>query len=337
MARLRGPSFVTAVLCPSDQHPGLACRLPPCAAPGTSHQAAAAEAAGAPDRMRLTRPVSARTTEPACTRDSDCGTSAACRNGECVDPCAVRGVCGQNALCQVVFSKARCSCPQCYVGQPSEVCRPDPTCGRNPERPVGPRTRCGADEDCPDSRVCQNSECVDPCFGYTLCPEEKKCMARDHVATCVCKYGISVNEKFEFVCAGPRIECRSDDDCASNLACFTGKCQNPCILQNPCPTNKRCDAVNHQPICMCAKECQSSVSLCLNDRGCSDNLACRSYQCIDPCEGFNCPEDRPCYVEDHKPICKFCPEGFSVDPIYGCMKGMRATCAFCVAGSGTTS
>ncbi|KAF0298054.1 Neurogenic locus notch 3 [Amphibalanus amphitrite] len=71
---------------------------------------------------------------------------------------------------------------------------------------------------------------------------------------------------------------------------------------------------------MCSKDCQSSVSLCLNDRGCSDNLACRSYQCIDPCEGFNCPQDRPCYVEDHKPVCKFCPEGFSVDPIYGCMK-----------------
>lgn len=270
------------------------------------------------------RPSACARPESACSRDSDCGASAACQDGECQDPCAARGVCGQNALCQVVFSRARCTCPQCYVGQPSVLCRPDPTCGRRPDRPAGTRKRCAVDGDCSDDSTCRSGECVDPCVGYQACPEEKKCMARDHAASCVCKYGFIVNEKFEFVCAGPRVECREDDDCSANLACISGKCQNPCQLQNPCPTNKRCDTVNHKPICVCSKDCTSSISLCLNDRGCSDNLACRSYQCVDPCRGFNCPQDRPCYVEDHKPICKFCPAGFSVDPVYGCMKGKAA-------------
>ena len=219
-----------------------------------------------------------------------------------------------------------CSCPQCYVGKPKLVCRPDPSCDKN--RPVEGRnsTGCTSHSDCPPNQSCDFAaeQCHDPCHqGAKDCEPNKVCEVRKHTATCICKHGFVVNSAGEFVCAGGRIECRSDEECASNMACMYNKCVNPCNIGESCPEGKVCEVMDHKPICICLEGCAPSVSICLSDSGCPTSQACISYQCVDPCSSHSCLGDSPCYVEDHKPLCKFCPTGFTVDPDSGCVKGKR--------------
>ena len=75
-------------------------------------------------------------------------------------------------------------------------------------------------------------------------------------------------------------------------------------------------------VCMCTAQCEASI--CLKDRGCPANQACRNFQCVDPCADAECPGNTPCLVEDHKAICKFCPSGFVVDKDYGCLESGAA-------------
>jgi hypothetical protein len=42
---------------------------------------------------------------------------------------------------------------------------------------------------------------------------------------------------------------------------------------------------------------------------------------MDPCVNVTCTDDAPCFVEEHRPVCKFCPPGFDTDSKYGCLKG----------------
>lgn len=58
---------------------------------------------------------------PECTRNSDCSSDLACVNEKCRDPCP--GVCGINALCQVVNHLPICDCLPHHVGNPYHSCR----------------------------------------------------------------------------------------------------------------------------------------------------------------------------------------------------------------------
>lgn len=264
-----------------------------------------------------------------CMSDYDCPSEKACFNSECVDPCTLRGACGVNALCSTVLHRPRCSCPSCHTGSPDHFCKPDLKCEEQAnERPRLPDyvATCKTHNDCHESLACtRGGICEDPCkISDVSCDEFKKCIVRAHKPVCVCKFGFVVNELGELSCAMDKKECRVDDDCESNLACSNGKCRNPCVPTargNPCPQNKTCLVENHRAVCICLEDCAPTVSICLRDRGCPEGLACRNYQCINPCLNATCAEDSPCYVEDHKPICKFCPPGFLKDSINGCLKG----------------
>lgn len=265
--------------------------------------------------------------EHVCLSDRDCPNEKACINNQCVDPCTLRGACGENALCRSVLHRPRCSCPQCYVGMPHLSCQPDPKCETAIPRPNTPISGCIYDADCAHNLACNHatSECYDPCHSVTntlACDANKKCEVRQHRPMCVCKSGFIVSEAGELTCAPDRTECARDDECASNLACIHSRCQNPCIVQKkpPCDSDKICDVLNHHPVCICMRNCNPVLSICLRDNGCPPDMACRGFRCIDPCANATCA-DAPCYVEDHKPICKFCPSGFVTDSKYGCQKG----------------
>lgn len=279
-----------------------------------------------------------------CANDYDCPTDKACVNRRCQDPCSLRDACGENALCTVVLHKARCSCPQCYIGRPTLKCSPDPRCGAvttprpvavtgPPRVPSTPRptaqpavAACTRDTQCSTGHACNTAlgACQDPCeFKSVACDQGKRCEVRRHRPVCVCKHGFVLNENGEMSCGPSPIECRVDDECASNLACVAGRCQNPCAgARNPCAgSSKQCQVLDHKPVCLCVEDCAASVSICLRDRGCPANMACVDFQCRNPCENHACPENRPCYVEEHKAVCKFCPPGFTVNPQYGCIQG----------------
>lgn len=260
--------------------------------------------------------------ENECTGDVDCPNEKACANRVCVDVCSIRGVCGENALCQPLKHKPTCSCPQCYIGDPHKFCSvdPDPKCRSVPPLETEPR-ECLNSSDCSDKLACSNNKCIDPCLlKTTQCDKYKKCDVRNHQPVCVCKSGFIVNELGELSCAPDKIECHSDSECASNLACIQGRCQSPCSL-SLCPANKTCAVLNHLPVCLCIEDCHPSVSICLRDNGCPPHLACFNFKCIDPCGNTTCPQNAPCIVEDHKPVCKFCPKGYIPDKKYGCLKG----------------
>jgi hypothetical protein len=259
----------------------------------------------------------------------ECPNEKACISGTCSDPCDLRGICGEKALCKTILHKARCSCPNCYIGRPNVECKPDPKC----EEATSPRpndivtlTVCQTDKDCHETLRCdQNGQCTDPCQNPThVCGENKKCISRRHRPTCVCKAGFMVNEYGELTCAPEKRECQVNEECASNMACLEGKCRNPCIgtpNHPPCSADKACQVMDHKPVCICMKGCNPSLSICLRDTGCPRQLACRNYQCVNPCDTATCAENSPCFVEDHKPICTFCPPGFVADTRNGCLKG----------------
>lgn len=222
-----------------------------------------------------------------------------------------------------MLHKPRCSCPQCYVGKPYTECRPDPKCESTEPRPATPLVGCDHDGDCPGNQACDGSRrCTDPCVTYGVtCETNKKCEVRNHKPMCVCK-GFVVSNTGELTCKPDRIDCNRDNECASNLACINNKCQNPCAARkSPCSEDKACEVLDHKPVCICLQDCNPTYSICLRDSGCASHEACRNYRCVNPCQNATCPQNAPCYVEDHKPVCKFCPPGFVSDQRYGCLKG----------------
>lgn len=262
-----------------------------------------------------------------CNNDIECPNEKACLQNICADPCSLRDACGRNALCKTALHRPRCACPSCYIGNANVECKPDPQCDASTSpRPNDLRFTCSSDADCHESNACSSfGQCIDPCDPtHFTCEPNKRCETRRHRPVCVCKFGFVVNEYGELICAPDKRECTHDNDCAANMACIDAKCQNPCATDarnSPCPADKSCQVQNHRAICICMNECSPSVSICLRDSGCAAGLACRNYQCINPCVNASCAANSPCFVEDHKPICKFCPPGFVADAKTGCQKG----------------
>ncbi len=238
-----------------------------------------------------------------------------------MDPCSIRGACGVNALCKVIQHRPRCTCPECYMGFPHLKCKINPAC-KSPGPPPEQKRECQSNADCHDSLYCEAGTCISPCGHTSLCPANEKCVAAGHQASCQCKAKLAINSAGELTCPDRQSTCRLDTDCPGHLSCLGGVCQTPCNAQS-CPPGKKCHVLNHQPLCMCDKGCNVTVSLCLKNKGCPLDQACISYKCQNPCDGLVCDNGAPCVVEDHLPVCKFCPPGFFVDANYGCLEGRK--------------
>ncbi len=260
-----------------------------------------------------------------CASNDDCTIDKACVNGQCRDPCSMRAACGENALCTVIHHRPSCKCPECFIGRAHVRCRPREECLKPPPRPR--EEECNSDNDCAPTLACRDHQCADPCANHRCESPHQKCVVQSHKPKCACKYKLVVNAALELSCPGPRETCFDDEDCPANLAClasalgagYGATCANPCA-NTLCPKGKVCQVLNHEPLCMCSKDCEAEVSVCLRDRGCPLDKSCVNLQCVDPCEGLSCPNNTPCVVEEHKAICKFCPPGFVVDQNYGCLQ-----------------
>jgi len=60
---------------------------------------------------------------PGCTTNSDCPDYTACRNTQCMNPCAVDDPCAPTANCKVINHQPVCTCPDGYIGSPTTECR----------------------------------------------------------------------------------------------------------------------------------------------------------------------------------------------------------------------
>merc|ERR1712088_1012939 len=136
-------------------------------------------------------------------------TQDACKDYQCVDPCAIS--CGQGADCTVQNHVAICRCPRGTTGDPfrncrrftrEEICAP---CGANTDCEVGP-------DDRPICR-CRNSYRCEAACGQGVCGENANCQAINHRAQCSCPpdfLGDAYSRCYT--------ECTRHSDCASNKA-----------------------------------------------------------------------------------------------------------------------
>ena len=266
---------------------------------------------------------------PECMMNSDCISNLACINQHCRDPC--QGVCGLNAVCEVINHLPSCSCLPGFTGEPFQSC--------TYEKNIPPETL-----------PCSPS----PCGPYSIC------RVQSDRAVCSCSPGYRGSPP------SCRPECLVSSECSPHLACIDQKCSDPC--QNACGLNAHCIVSNHNPICSCPRgytgdpfsqcikekiirtepclpspcgpnavchvqdnrpDCTCNTGMigappncrpeCLIDQDCPSYLACsQSNKCSDPCVG-SCGVNAKCSVHNHRPECQ-CYEGYEGDPFSGCIQ-----------------
>ena len=126
-------------------------------------------------------------------------------------------------------------------------------------------------------------------------------------------------------------ECRIDADCPSMHACIADRCQNPCLLRNPCKVGQECVVEDTLPLrtmaCICPDgfyignngECVqvTGVSQCEVHFDCRNTEQCHSGSCIDACRVEQCGTNAICTSRDHTISCE-CPPGYNGDPRVAC-------------------
>ncbi|GLH00239.1 Neurogenic locus Notch protein, partial [Gryllus bimaculatus] len=256
--------------------------------------------------------------EIGCRSDSECPPEQACVNRACADPCASTR-CGLNAECRAdTFHRARCYCLPGHRGDPWTRC----------DRP-----QCTDDAHCPDNLACVGERCENPC----VCAPNALCSVAAHRPTCRCPPGYTGNPNTLCVLAPtpPPPQCTMDADCASKLACFSGKCKNPCVETKPCTANAECIVVDTLPLrtmsCQClpgfvgdadveCKPAPTELPGCKNDNECPDNSICLNRQCVNPCLISNpCASNAECRATNHRATCT-CPAGFMGNAFINCYK-----------------
>lgn len=159
---------------------------------------------------------------------------------------------------------------------------------------------------------------INPCIP-SPCGPNSECRTKGEQPVCSCL------KDFTGVPPNCRPECISNSECASNLACISQKCRDPC--PGSCGLNAECRVVSHTPMCVCNtgytgdpfSQCQPQqspiyeLSAPCTPNPCGANAICReqnsagSCQCMtdyigNPYEGCrpecvlnsDCPSNRAC-------------------------------------------
>lgn len=260
-----------------------------------------------------------------CRVGFECEPGKSCINGQCVNPCLVEDPCGINSECYVARNNAECRCLSGYRGNPYDKCIV---------------VECTSNSDCPNDRQCINSQCINPCIYENPCSPRAECKVQNHVALCRCPSGFIGNPYIDCK-REPQPECRQDPECSPRLACIENKCQDPCIIIQPCHVPSECRVDGTVPvrtmICVCppgyissgSGTCQpvKQISGCISDNECPTDKACVHGICKNPC---NCGPHTDCQVRDHKPLC-ICRDTFIGNPEIGCIPSGCRTNDECLA------
>ncbi|KAK8736183.1 hypothetical protein OTU49_004861, partial [Cherax quadricarinatus] len=252
-----------------------------------------------------------------CRSNSECPVLHACINRECEDPCKFEK-CGLNAECRSLNQRAKCYCPESLLGDPYVRC----------ERP-----ECTSDPECPSWLACISQECRDPCN----CGPGAQCRVINHRPLCTCPPDHQGDPNVQCV-PKPALEpsykeCQTDGECPSKMACFDGRCDDPCQVINPCGTNAKCHVIDTLPFrtmtCECLPgftgnayvECTLRPTVepgCTTDDECPPTEVCRNRQCLDPCAVLNpCAPNAECQVLNRRTDCS-CPPGRTGNPHVNC-------------------
>lgn len=152
--------------------------------------------------------------KPECVSSFECDSSKSCINSRCVDPCI--GVCGRQAICNVVQHVASCQCPDGMFGNPFDGCR------------------------IRDTTVTPQNPCE-----RSTCGPNSLCRVVSGRAACSCLPNMRGSPP------NCRPECVTNSECDLSKSCSNEqRCEDPC--KKPiCGLNAECRVVNHNPICNC--------------------------------------------------------------------------------------
>lgn len=191
---------------------------------------------------------------------------------------------------------------------------------------------CAGDVDCPSTKACVNSECVDPCSAPdSPCAPSATCTVAQHKPQCVCPLGQHGDPMLQCIVLG----CRTSDQCPSSHACVNQQCRNHCET-NVCGVGAKCAARAHNYTCSCPAghsgdpyvACrQPETKVCVVDHDCGVGLVCVGGVCANPCEQERpCAPNAVCIVKDSRPLKSVtctCPPGFTGNAQIQCRKSME--------------
>lgn len=262
-----------------------------------------------------------------CNENRDCNEPEVCISVDglarrCVDLCSTIA-CSANEVCKIISNSPRCECKDGFLWN---------SFNSNCEQPSTPN--CESDDHCDDNMSCQKDilgvkKCQDGCSLFT-CPQNSKCVSRNHKSQCECLSGFEGNPNDRDGCiAINKNQCLDDAQCRENELCKhvgdVKKCVSAC--QNViCGPNAVCVTNNHIAKCQCPsgpftgnpndleKGCQSVP--CIYNADCLSHELCNriTHTCINACQEESCGENAVCIAENHKPNCQ-CPNGYKADPL----------------------
>ncbi|PNF22176.1 hypothetical protein B7P43_G05064 [Cryptotermes secundus] len=257
--------------------------------------------------------------EPQCVVDADCASKLACFSGTCRNPCVETKPCAANAACTVVdtlpLRTMSCSCLPGFVGDADVECKPAEEPG------------CKINDDCPQSDTCLNHQCINPCTVSNPCAPNAECQAKNHRAVCQCPSGLTGNPFINCYEVPPQPECTSDLECPGDKSCINERCQDPCLVANPCGSGAECNTIQHRPVCNCPDgwggnpQVQCYRPECKVDADCVYDKACINGNCLNPCtygSGSQCGKGADCHVQAHRAQC-VCPAGTQGNPLLSCI------------------
>lgn len=143
-----------------------------------------------------------------------------------------------------------------------------------------------------------------------------------------------LNKIFHFLA-----ECRNDDECPYDKACYNEKCLNPCS-SSQCGKGAECLAQQHRANCICPAGTQGNplvscvTGLCQYNEDCADHEACDRLNriCRPVCDEESCGSNAYCKGMNHQPSC-YCREGTSGNPYTECSIEKSAPRPECIIDS----
>jgi hypothetical protein len=133
---------------------------------------------------------------------------------------------------------------------------------------------------------------IDECL-TAPCHQSAKCYNNPGSFKCTCEVGRVGNPYGDPGCLLPD-QCLSDEDCAENLGCISGKCADPCRLTGSCGPMALCQVNTHQLTCSCPPGHLGDP----NDQ----NVGCFRVECV---TDNDCYSDKNCDNQAHKCISEF--------------------------------
>lgn len=219
-----------------------------------------------------------------CTRDTDCGGGATCRNFECVEKSEPS--CLDRTDCQ---SEEICVNGECEPRNPGGSCIKNDECKGEAVCVDGNcLAKCSDRSDCNSAtEICRQGLCVPiECRFNSDCGGEEVCVDAQCKPSCAkdgdCDSGFVCADTGNYCQRDPNVECRSDAECLSGEACHKGTCSQICNCNQQCPDGEVCNknATQTQNTGLCEAPQQTPKEPeCSNDCECPSGQQCVKGTC----------------------------------------------------------